>query len=333
MTEQISLSNSIGAVAIGRNEGERLRRCLKSLQKGLKHIVYVDSGSTDGSVEMAESLGVLVIQLDMKKNFTAARARNAGLKLLLDQHSELEYVQFVDGDCEVQPEWLNKAFSFMQTNIDFAAVCGRRRERFPHKSIYNQLCDIEWDTPSGESQACGGDALFRISALKAVDGYRNNLIAGEEPEMCYRMRQLGWKIMRLDAEMTLHDAAMTRFGQWWKRNQRAGHAYAESYALHGNEQEHFRKKETRSIVIWAALIPIAFVLLGLFDDDLLILWLLYPLQILRLAWKYTKQLDSFYLSLIYAVSNVFGKWPQFFGVLAFLQNHASGQQSKLIEYK
>lgn len=333
LTEQVSFSNSIGAVAIGRNEGERLRRCLQSLQTGLKHIVYVDSGSTDGSVEMAESLGVLVIQLDMKQSFTAARARNAGLGALLQQHPELEYVQFVDGDCEVQPEWLSKAFSFMQANIDFAAVCGRRRERFPHKSIYNQLCDIEWDTPPGEAAACGGDALFRISALKAVNGYRDSLIAGEEPEMCYRMRQLGWKIMRLDAEMTLHDAAMTRIGQWWKRNQRAGHAYAESYALHGNEQEHFRKKDTRSIVIWAALIPLVFVLLGLFDDDLLILWLLYPLQIIRLAFKYTKQLDSFYLSFLYALSNVLGKWPQLVGVLSFLRNHASGQQSKLIEYK
>ena len=151
--------------------------------------------------------------------------------------------------------------------------------------------------------------------------------------MCYRLRQLGWKIMRLDAEMTLHDAAMTRFGQWWKRNQRAGYAYAESYALHGNEQEHFRKKETRSIVIWAALIPVIFILLGFLDDDLLILWLLYPLQIFRLAWKYTKQLDSFYLCLLYAVSNVLGKLPQFIGVLAFLRNYASGQQSKLIEYK
>jgi len=327
------LGEKIGAVAIGRNEGERLLRCLQSLIKDLKRIVYVDSGSTDGSVEIALGMGIIVVELDMTKPFTAARARNAGLEKLLQCYPDLQYVQLVDGDCEVQSNWLEKGFDFMQKNNDYAAVCGRRRERFPKRSIYNQLCDIEWDTPSGESQACGGDALFRISALKAVDGYRNNLIAGEEPEMCYRMRQLGWKIMRLDAEMTLHDAAMTRFGQWWKRNQRAGHAYAESYALHGNEQEHFRKKETRSIVIWSALIPIAFVLLGLFDDDLLILWLLYPLQILRLAWKYTKQLDSFYLSFIYAVSNVFGKWPQFIGVLAFLQNHASGQQSKLIEYK
>lgn len=329
----LELGKTIGAVAIGRNEGERLIRCLQSLQTDLNRIVYVDSGSTDGSVEIAQNMGIIVIQLDMAKPFTAARARNAGLTTILQQYPDLKYVQFVDGDCEIQPQWLQKAFEFMQTNHNCAAVCGRRRERFPNKSIYNQLCDIEWDTPVGDSTACGGDALFRVSALQAVNGYRESLIAGEEPEMCYRMRQLGWKIMRLDAEMTLHDAAMARFSQWWKRNQRAGHAYAESYTLHRNDGEHFRKKETRSIVIWAALIPVIFILLSFINDDLVILWMLYPLQILRLSLRYTNQLNSFYLGFIYAVSNIVGKWPQFMGVVAFLKNYARGQQSELIEYK
>ncbi|ODN65414.1 glycosyltransferase family 2 protein [Methylophaga muralis] len=258
MTDQDLFSRAhlnIGAVVIGRNEGERLKQCLNSLVNELEYIVYVDSGSTDGSVALAQAIGVVVVSLDMTQPFTAARARNAGLATLVENYSSIDYVQFVDGDCEVQSGWITKAKDFLDTHPDFAAVCGRRRERYPDASIYNQLCDIEWDTPIGEARACGGDALFRLTALQTVDGYREGLIAGEEPEMCYRMRQLGWKIMRLDAEMTLHDAAMTRFGQWWKRNQRAGHAYAESYALHGNDQEHFRKKETRSIVILGVINP------------------------------------------------------------------------------
>lgn len=324
---------NIGAVVIGRNEGERLKQCLNSLVNELEYIVYVDSGSTDGSVALAQSLGVIVVSLDMTQPFTAARARNAGLVKLVDNYPSIDYVQFVDGDCEVRSGWIIKANDFLNSHPDFAAVCGRRRERYPAASIYNQLCDIEWDTPVGDAKACGGDALFRLTALHAVDGYRNGLIAGEEPEMCYRMRQLGWKIMRLDAEMTLHDAAMTRFGQWWKRNQRAGHAYAESYALHGNEQEHFRKKETRSIVVWAVLIPVILILLSVIDDDLAILWLLYPLQILRLAFQYKEVIGSFYLGIIYATSNVLGKWPQFVGVAVFLKNYALRKQGKLIEYK
>lgn len=336
MTDQdlfSSVYQNIGAVVIGRNEGERLKQCLNSLVNQLQYIVYIDSGSTDGSVALAQSLGVTVVMLDMTQSFTAARARNAGMAALVESYPSIDYVQFVDGDCEVQPAWLTQAKDFLDSHPDFAAVCGRRRERYPDSTIYNRLCDIEWDTPIGETSACGGDALFRLTALKDVEGYREGLIAGEEPEMCYRMRQQGWKIMRLDAEMTLHDAAMTRFGQWWKRNQRAGHAYAESYALHGNDQEHFRKKETRSIVIWAILIPLIIILLSVIEDDLAILWLLYPLQILRLAFQYQGKLGSFYLGIIYATSNVLGKWPQFMGVVTFLNNYAKGRQGGLIEYK
>lgn len=324
---------NIGAVVIGRNEGDRLKQCLGSLCNELEYIVYVDSGSMDESVRVAQSLGVIVVSLDMNLPFTAARARNAGLAALIQNQPTIDYVQFVDGDCEVQPGWITKAKEFLDNHQEFSAVCGRRRERYPEVSVYNLLCDIEWDTPTGEAKACGGDVLCRVIALKAVAGYRETLIAGEEPEMCYRMRQLGWKIMRLNAEMTLHDAAMTSLGQWWKRNQRAGHAYAESYALHGHESERFRKKETRSIVFWGAVIPIIFLLLYLIDDAFVILWMIYPLQILRLAFQYKRKLGSFNQGLIYSLSNVLGKLPQLIGVFGFLKNHARGKQAELIEYK
>jgi len=73
----------IAAIAIGRNEGPRLEACLASLRAaGLTRIVYVDSGSTDGSVDAATDTGAVVVPLDMSKPFTAARARNAGIAAL-----------------------------------------------------------------------------------------------------------------------------------------------------------------------------------------------------------------------------------------------------------
>lgn len=323
----------LGAVVIGRNEGERLRQCLASLCKSIKYIIYVDSGSTDGSVELALSLNVEVISLDLSQPFTAARARNAGLMALVESNPNINYVQFVDGDCEVQPGWLEKAMDFLANHSDFAVVCGRRRERYPEASIYNLLCDIEWDTPIGEAKACGGDALFRLAALNAVDGYRESLIAGEEPEMCFRMRQLGWKIMRLNVEMTLHDAAMTRIQQWWKRNQRAGHAFAEAYAIHGQSAEKFRRSECKSILVWAALLPIAIIGLSLWMPMLLLLFLIYPLQIARLVFRYQSRFQSLKQSFLYSVSNVLGKWPQLMGMLEFKINSLRGIRSHLIEYK
>ena len=183
-----------------------------SLSWGVSKVIYVDSGSSDDSVAMAQSLGVAVVELDMTRPFTAARARNEGFRCLRKEAPELNYVQFVDGDCEVVPGWLEKATLFLNEHSDVAAVCGRRRERFPDRSMYNMLCDMEWDTPVGEAKYCGGDAMMRASVLESVGGYREDMIAGEEPELCVRLRSAGWKIWRLGEEMTLHDAAMTRFG-------------------------------------------------------------------------------------------------------------------------
>ncbi|MBL1457682.1 MAG: glycosyltransferase family 2 protein [Methylophaga sp.] len=328
----IKNETSLGAVIIGRNEGERLIRCIQSLQT-VQTLVYVDSGSTDKSVKAAAELGVNVIELDLSIAFSAARARNEGYRYLVELYPDMDYIQFVDGDCEVNSNWVNKAETFLKKNPDFAVVCGRRRERFPLNTPYNQLCDIEWDTPLGETKSCGGDAMIRVQSLREVSGYRDSLIAGEEPEMCFRLRQAGWKIMRLDAEMTLHDAAMTRFGQWWKRNKRAGHAYAESYDLHGRSAEKFRKAECRSIFLWAGLLPVLILLMSLWQPVLLMGFFIYPLQIARLSWRYRKRFNNLRLAVLYAGSNVVGKWPQLQGVAEFKINKKLGQRSHLIEYK
>lgn len=213
-------------VAIGRNEGERLRRCLQSVPAEIP-IVYVDSGSSDGSVALAQDLNAEVVQLDLARPFTAARARNEGLGRVLERWPDTRLVQFVDGDCEIERGWIERASAFLSENPAAGAVCGRRRERHPDASFYNGLCDREWDTPVGQAHSCGGDALVRIDALRDVGGYDPALTAGEEPELCARLRSRGWTIWRLDAPMTIHDAAMYRFRQWWLRAVRSGYGYAQ----------------------------------------------------------------------------------------------------------
>src|SRR3990170_3982962 len=96
-----SMTSRLGIVAIGRNEGERLRACLRSVVGDNRVVVYVDSGSTDGSVEMARSMGAEVVELDLATPFTAARARNEGFHRLEQLNPNVAFVQFVDGDCEV----------------------------------------------------------------------------------------------------------------------------------------------------------------------------------------------------------------------------------------
>src|SRR5262249_40027051 len=149
---------------IGRNEGRRLVDCLESLKpNAAATIIYVDSGSTDGSVPAAEASGAVIVSLDPKIPFTTARARNEGFAKLLQLKPDTQFVQFVDGDCGLEPTWLHTALNFLRDRNDVAVVCGRRRERYPERSLYNRLCDIEWDTPVGEAKACGGDSLIRVS--------------------------------------------------------------------------------------------------------------------------------------------------------------------------
>jgi glycosyltransferase involved in cell wall biosynthesis len=332
----------VGVIAIGRNEGERLRRCLNSVVGCTGCVVvYVDSNSTDGSVAMAREMGAEVVELDMSIPFSAARARNEGFERLMRVAPDVTFVQFIDGDCEVVAGWMDTARAALEARPELAIVCGRRRERYPEKSIYNRLADIEWNTPVGDVKACGGDAMMRVDAFRQVCGYNPAVIAGEEPEMCVRLRAKGWKIARLDAEMTIHDADMTRFGQFWKRMVRGGHAYAEGAWMHGRPPERHWVKQVRGVVLWAIVIPVTIVLFAALGSLLWPLWLAalamlcsYPLQIARIAIRDGNRRklppsDAW----AYATSVMIGKFAQAIGALKFWTGKLRGKRSALIEYK
>lgn len=239
---------NLGFVIIGRNEGARLATCIDSVLATGHKAVYVDSGSSDESVALARLRQVPVVELDPALPFTAARARNAGFQWLLRDDPLLAFVHFIDGDCELFPGWVEHAVAALAADHRLAAVCGRRRERYPGASPYNRLCDDEWNTPVGLALTVGGDALFRAAALKAVRGYDESLIAGEEPELCHRIRRRGWLIRRIEGDMTLHDAAMTRFGQWWQRNRRSGYATAEAVSMRGGDNRVLRHQVVSNVV-------------------------------------------------------------------------------------
>jgi GT2 family glycosyltransferase len=321
----------VAAVVIGRNEGERLMACLASVLGRVGTVVYVDSGSTDGSPARARAAGARVVELDPARPFTAARGRNAGLALLRAEPVPPAYVQFVDGDCLLDPGWIATALGFLEGEPGAAVACGRRRERFPQASVYNRLCDREWNTPVGQARSCGGDSLMRMAALDTVGGFREDLIAGEEPELCVRLRAGGWTVWRLDAEMTLHDAAMTRFGQWWRRTRRGGHAWAEGWALHGAPPERHGVRGAVRALVWGLAIPLAGLAGGLaFGPAGLVPWLAWPVQALRIArregWHRREAWE-------FAAFTMLGKVPEALGVLGYAAGRLARRPSRLIEYK
>ncbi|SDX92011.1 Glycosyltransferase, GT2 family [Albimonas donghaensis] len=330
MTLTRTAAPRIAAVAIGRNEGARLLACLDALQGQAGRIVYVDSGSTDGSVEAARARGAEVVSLDMTLPFTAARARNAGIARLTETGPRPELVQFVDGDCILDPGWIPAALACLDAHPSVAVACGRRRERFPEASVYNRLCDREWNTPVGPARACGGDALMRLDAIEAAGLYNPTLIAGEEPELCVRLRAQGWEIRRLDAEMTLHDADMHRFGQWWTRMRRSGHAWAEGAAMHGAAPERHCIPGLIRALTWGAALP-ALILAAaiLIHPAALLLAGIYPLQVLRLARRGGFGRDAWETALFMTL----GKFPETQGALGYALGRLRRRPARLIEYK
>jgi len=323
--KQNTTSAPVGAVIIGRNEGPRLIVGLKAAASQVDYIVYVDSGSTDGSTQLAREVGADVVALDMSQPFTAARARNTGMAHLQVALADVVFVQFIDGDCELQPGWVERAKSFLNTHSNVAVVCGRRRERFPEASVYNRLIDQEWDTQVGDTLSCGGDALMRVAAFHEVGGYNGDLIAGEEPELCVRLRAAGWKVWRLDSEMTLHDAALNKFSQWWTRNKRAGHAFAEGMAMHGDAPDYHGVRETRSALAWGAALPMVAILGILATPWSLVLLSALPLQVIRLGLRDKDWLRALFLTM--------GKLPEAQGILGYFWNRLRRVRTGLIEYK
>ena len=342
--------SDLGVVAIGRNEGERLARCLRSVLPAGVPVVYVDSGSVDGSVALARGLGVEVVELDPARPFAAGRARNEGFERLLARRPGLGYVMFVDGDCEVVPGWIDRARAELEGRPELAVVCGRRREVDPGRSVFNRLADLEWDTPVGPALACGGDALMRAADFRAAGGFDSSAKAGEEPELCQRLRRAGRGIARIDAEMTRHDLGMTRFAQWWRRQLRVGYhgldierRFPPTPDPDGTVPPSLFGASLRRARLWGigwpCLVLGGMAAAGWWGGPVAALAVLalgcavLAAQAARLAWGIRRRVARPGDALAHGVLMVAEKWANLAGQAQYLRDRRRGGEGRLIEYK
>ncbi|MFY0648675.1 glycosyltransferase [Sulfitobacter geojensis] len=321
---------NIGAVVIGRNEGDRLINCLTSLKDQVDLIVYVDSGSSDDSVENAKRLGADCVLLDPKIPFTAARARNAGFERVMDRPDPPELVQFLDGDCRLEAGYLSLAAAEFETNDTLAVVTGWRAEIYPKASVYNDMCDHEWHGPVGDILACGGDMMVRAIAFKEVGGFNPTVIAAEDDEFCTRLRKAGWTLRRLPVSMTHHDANMMQFSQWWSRAVRTGHGFEQVHDLHPD----YFQKERKRMWFYGAVLPVFGIIGALFFWPLLIVVLaIFALSYLRTVRglrqtgmpRLRAAHHGFYLFL--------SKFPNIIGATTYHRRKRKGAEMEIIEYK
>ncbi len=327
----------VSVVVIGRNEGERLRRCLQSVV-AMTHedfdieVIYVDSGSVDGSVALAESLGVRTIALQPERP-SAALGRNAGWRA-----ARGEVILFLDGDTILHPSFVQDSLAEFRSS-EIAVVWGHRRELHPEQSIYNRILDLDWIYLPGPTLYCGGDALFRREVLAKVDGFDETLIAGEEPELCRRIAALGYTIQHVDRPMTGHDLAITHWRQYWKRSTRAGYAFAEvSERFRVKNQEFWGEEAKRNRNRVAVLLGLLFA--GLLGSVVLVSWipialllLFYAALAIRSAWKVRWKSNDTVALLLYGAHSHIQQLPIFLGQLQYRRNQRAGKRSVLLEYK
>ncbi len=326
----------IAVVVIGRNEGRRLPACLQSIDRGIvAGIVYVDSGSTDDSVALAHAAGVAVVELDKTAPFTAARGRNAGVQALAKIAPTAQFVQFVDGDCVFDPQWLSLAAQILVSHPGAGAVAGRLREVAPEMSIYNRLCDLEWGgVEPGEVRAFGGIVMMKLSHLNAVGGWNAQIIAAEDDDLSIRLRASGAVILRLSATMAYHDANLLRFEQWWRRSVRCGHAYAQLSGIYGRTSEQYFNRELKRAWMWGLALPAASIGLLVPTLGLSSMMLgLYPLQALRMTKRHRDAGVPLGDAAQFGVAAVLARFAEVQGMLLFHYNRRRHRQTEIIEHK
>ncbi len=326
----------VSVVVIGRNEGERLERCLSSVAKMCREsfeteVIYVDSGSTDDSVEVASRLGATTVSLTLVRP-TAALGRNAGWRL-----AQGKFVLFLDGDTVLNPHFV--AQSLCDFTEGTGVVWGHRRELHPSASVYHRVLDLDWVYPVGESAFCGGDALFLRNVLERTGGFDVNLIAGEEPELCRRILEFGYVIEHVDRAMTGHDLGITLFGQYWRRATRAGYAYAEVSDRFSSTPNPFWRRESRGNYFRASVLVFSAVSASVATLLLATLWplalwsIIFGLLAGRTAWKARWKSSEWSVLLLYGFHSHLQQVPICLGQLRYRVNRQRGRQADLFEYK
>jgi GT2 family glycosyltransferase len=320
----------IGFVAIGRNEGVRLERCLTLLRRHSDRVIYVDSGSLDDSVEIANRLDVFVLKLSDAEPYTAARARNAGFAALMEHWPDMRYVMFIDGDCELAEAFPGAGVEALSNSQDVGVVTGKCRELRPDATIYNRLCEMEWNGPIGDIGACGGIFITRTDIFKTVNGFNQTVIAAEDDEFCIRVRGLGYKIRRIDCDLCYHDADMRHFGQWWRRAVRAGHAYAQVSEIHAGYFSGPRRRAWG----WGLVLPAGILLSAPFSGGWsFVLLALYPLSYARTRARLIKEGALPSHAGLHAVFLTLSKFPNLIGMLDYRRKRLFNRDVAIVEYK
>ncbi len=299
----------VSFVVIGYNEAATLGACLRSVREAASRlgapveIIYVDAGSHDGSIGIAQDAGMDRI-LGGERRRRAAENRNLGFV-----HARGHYIQFVDGDMLLAADWPAAAAAFLEAHPETAAVCGNLREKT--QGLLHQAMELDWLPRQGPIRHCGGAAMFRRDILERMGGFPEDVLYGEEPCLCWRIRnELHMNIYQIDRTMADHDLGFKGSGDYWRRNVRVGSTYAAIAARFATTSDPLWRREALANLAWAAILVFGGAALALGPGWLRLAVLAFALFVVARKTLQTRSRGNpLLLSLVYALHTYFVKLP------------------------
>lgn len=189
----------ISVIIIAKNEEERVGRCFDSVMKLRKkystEIIFVDSASSDKTIDIALKYPIQIYRISKSKYLNPSAGRYVGFP-----HAKGEYVLFIDGDSILIEGFVEKALSILKSS-DVAAVAGKRIFRKMGESL---RIKEKITGKMREYNTIGGTGIYKRKILEAVGTFNPHMGGQEERELCFRIRQNGYKIIKVDIPMEYH---------------------------------------------------------------------------------------------------------------------------------
>jgi len=202
----------ISYIVIGRNEGWKLKLCLKSVQESIRYnkyinseVVYVDSASTDESIEIAKSYDSIKIY-KLIADYNAPIARNLGAS-----KASGDILFFIDGDMEIEPDFLVNVLN-RNGELCYGFIGGYYIGRYYNANwdfLYEKRMPIRSKSRDYFQAFTGGLFIISKQYWDLVEGMKPYLTGGADPDIALRLAKKGILKLWIDKPMAKH---YTRIG-------------------------------------------------------------------------------------------------------------------------
>jgi GT2 family glycosyltransferase len=207
------------------NNKETIAEAVRSIQEqttAVDELFVIDDGSTDGSAEVVEGLGVRVIRHGRRLGRGAARARAM-------EEARHPSVVSCDATIALEGDFVSKAARWLEDER-VAAAGGRIQQReartaadrWRGRHLFRTGKEAEFQEHAAFVTA---GTMVRAAAVREAGGYDVNLSHGEDAELGRRFVERGYKVI-FDPEMTYWQMGSNSMGEvlerYWRWNRAQG---------------------------------------------------------------------------------------------------------------